>query len=68
MKIRVSVGRCSIKVIGTEIQCPFCRTVVRSGQSHECLIAPAIDVAARVVKAKAAPQASTKMRKEGSGR
>lgn len=36
MKMSVSYGSCYISVIGMEMTCPFCKVVVKSGESHEC--------------------------------
>jgi hypothetical protein len=36
MKVKVTYSHCSISVIGTQIVCPLCRTLVKSGERHEC--------------------------------
>jgi len=36
MKYSIGVGKCSIAVQGVDMQCPLCKVMVRSGQTHEC--------------------------------
>jgi len=36
MKSNISYGMCSIKVSGMDMTCPFCLTLVKSGQHHQC--------------------------------
>jgi hypothetical protein len=43
MKIKISYGSCSISVLGTDITCPLCGTVVKSGQRHKCMKLPGKD-------------------------
>lgn len=38
MKISVTQGKCSLFVVGFDMQCPLCHAHVRSGQHHECEI------------------------------
>lgn len=34
--IKVSYGKCHIQVSGMDLECPFCKVLVKSGTSHEC--------------------------------
>lgn len=36
MKVSVNYGKCSIFVQGMDMNCPLCKALVRSGESHEC--------------------------------
>lgn len=36
MKTTVSYGKCSLFVLGIEMNCPMCGVLVESGQHHEC--------------------------------
>jgi len=40
----LNVGHCHIQVIGTSMECPFCRTVIKADESHTCEVKPAIEV------------------------
>lgn len=42
MKANVSYGTCSIFIVGTEMKCPFCGTLVKSGEQHSCEVAKPI--------------------------
>lgn len=39
MAIKIS-GSCSMAVIGLDMNCPLCKTLVRSGEAHQCKIVP----------------------------
>ena len=39
MKISMS-GSCQMAVIGMDMNCPLCKTLVKSGESHQCEIVP----------------------------
>lgn len=36
IKTKVSYANCSITVVGCEMKCPLCGTLVMSGYKHEC--------------------------------
>lgn len=36
MKTKITYNVCTISVVGMEITCPFCKTLVKSGQTHHC--------------------------------
>jgi hypothetical protein len=45
--VAVINGRCEIFVQGMAIQCPFCKTLVHSGEHHVCEIGGAKKPAAK---------------------
>lgn len=36
IKTTVNYGKCSIFVLGMDMNCPLCKTLVLSGESHQC--------------------------------
>lgn len=36
MNVSVGYGRCRITILGTDMKCPLCGSLVKSGQTHEC--------------------------------
>lgn len=35
-RVRVRYEKCSITVEGTEMNCPMCKVLVKSGETHKC--------------------------------
>lgn len=36
MKVKVRYSKCHIEVEGTDMECPLCRQLVKSGGTHDC--------------------------------
>ena len=36
MATKINYGKCEIEVIGMDMNCPLCGTLVKSGETHAC--------------------------------
>ena len=35
-KVKMNWGKCTVAVVGVDMNCPLCGTLVKSGERHEC--------------------------------
>lgn len=35
-KVSISYANCSVAVLGIDMHCPLCKTLVKSGERHQC--------------------------------